>query len=162
MSTTMPAIPASTMLAVTKNAMPPTAPPVTRAPSLLPKMLLAIAPPIGMANSRKNSRLCQSKPKSSGLNPPCAEVDGAGKFSAPIRLSSASIVASMPCAYWPALSAGAREVLMICLAAKSGIAPSKDLATSMRSLRSSLAMMISTPSPTSRRPIFHALATRLA
>src|SRR3989338_10119900 len=47
-------------------------------------------------------------------------------------------------------------------AAMSGMAPSKALATSMRILRSFLATITSTPSPTSRRPIFQVLPTRLA
>ena len=51
---------------------------------------------------------------------------------------------------------------MIWLAARSGIAPSSFLETSMRTWRSVLATITSRPSPTSLRPIFQALPTRLA
>ena len=50
---------------------------------------------------------------------------------------------------------------MIWRAARSGIAPSSALATSMRMRRSFLATTISRPSPTSRRPIFQAVGHAL-
>ena len=78
-----------------------------------------------------------------------------------MRFITASTPALMPPAKSPRANAGPISSRVMRVAVTSGIAPSSARATLIQTLRSWGATAISTPSPTSRRPIFQASPTRL-
>ena len=139
-----------------RNASTPTPPPISTPPRPWPNTARATGPATITPKNRKTARSDQSVSSSAwgGV--------GAGSASPAMRAPSWSMAACSPPAKSPLRKRGFMASSMMRAAAMSGIAPSSALATSMRMRRSSLATMSSTPSPTSRRPIFQVLPTRLA
>lgn len=156
----MPAPDASSMLAVARKASAPTPPPITSPPRRCPNRRRTMGPATMTPKNRKMARSVQSAPGDARFVPSCGS--GSGSDSPAMRAPICATAACSPPAKSFSRKRGFIAPSMMRAAAMSGIAPSSALATSMRMRRSSLATMTSTPSPTSRRPIFQALPTRLA
>ena len=84
-----------------------------------------------------------------------------GNSSPSIILMMRSTPALTPALKSPCLNGATMYLSMMRLAMASGNAPSSPRPTSIRSLRSSLAIKSSTPSSTPLRPSFHCSATRI-
>lgn len=161
MSAARPASTAMTMLVVMRKAITPMPPPMTTEPSFLPAIERTIGAATKTPTNRKIARFSQSMPSlESLLLPPLLE--GAGSASPSTSPMSRATAAFSPPAKSLLRKRGFISSSMMRMAARSGTAPSSALATSMRILRSFLATITRMPSPTSLRPIFQALPTRLA